>query len=42
MNINSNDYNIDNDLDIFDIDYQNVHDIFQLQDGNYAFRCLLL
>lgn len=40
MNINSNDYNIDNDLEISDIDSQNVLDIFQLQDGIYAFGCI--
>ena len=41
MNINSNDYNIDNDLEISDIDSQNVLDIFQLQEGIYAFGCII-
>ena len=39
MNIN-NEYNIDDGLEISDIDSQNVLDIFQLQDGIYAFGCI--
>lgn len=41
MNINSNDYSIDKDQEISDIDSQNVFDIFQLQDGIYAFGCII-
>lgn len=41
MNINSKNNNIDNDLEISDIDSQNVLDIFQLQEGIYAFGCII-
>lgn len=41
MNINSNNYNIDNNLEISNVDSQNVLDIFQLQDGIYTFGCII-